>query len=87
MWMITTDLINRQFHDHLDLRRSPDWNASAAKTAYAFQLRDDDDEVYFEGVSTDCDSEAAFEPLSGIGYEYGCTSIWYRNPDGINEML
>lgn len=69
------------------MRRSPDGNAEKAKTAYAFQLRDDDDKVYFVGVSTNNDSEAAFRPLCVIGYEYGCTSIWYKNEEGAWEML
>ena len=87
MWRITKDLINRKRQDDSDLRRSPDWKAHAKKTTHAFQLRDAGDEVYFEGVSTDCVSDDAFEPLEGLGHEYGCTSIWYKNADGVWEML
>lgn len=87
MWAITKDLINTQSGDHADLRRSADWDADKARTTFEFQLRDDDDEVYFEGVSTDCDSEDAFEPLDGIGQEYGCTTIWYKDAKGAWEVL
>ena len=87
MWVITKDLINARCGDRLDLRTSRDWDEGKAGTTYPFQLRDDDDEPYFEGVSTDCDSETAFEPLDCVGTEYGCTTIWYKDASGGWELL
>lgn len=42
-----------------------------------FRLCDDDNEIYFYGVS---DSEN-FYPLDAIGSAYGCTYIEYRNEE------
>jgi hypothetical protein len=43
-----------------------------------FRMLDDDGEIYYEGVSDDCDSERAFEPLDDFGEGYaGCTQIHY----------
>lgn len=87
MWAITRDIINPKCGDQPNLRRSGDWNDDKLTTAFSFQLRDDDDEPYFEGVSTDCSSEEAFAPLDDFGAAYGCTSIWYQNERGAWEQL
>lgn len=47
----------------------------------AFQLLDDDGEVYFEGLCEDLgqfDGDQAFEPLDVVGEAYGCTTMMYR---------
>lgn len=44
-----------------------------------FRLLDGDDIVYAYGVSDDCDSEDAFEPLDYYRNDYGLVSIQYKN--------
>lgn len=41
---------------------------------HKFRLYDDDDELYFEGLST---SSSSFQPLDITGTQYGCTIIKY----------
>ena len=41
---------------------------------HRWQLRDDDNNVYFKGRATDVDT---LEILDVLGDEYGCTSLWY----------
>ncbi len=52
--------------------------AEKAKMPYAFKLYDDDGELYFKGYSSSHATESAFDPLDGIGADYGCTYIEYR---------
>lgn len=55
---------------------------------HSFRLLDDDGVIYAYGVSDDCDSEDAFEPLDYYEGDYGCTSIEYKNKDnGKYEVL
>jgi hypothetical protein len=43
-----------------------------------FRLRDGDGEAYFEGISDDAETEAAFAPLDDFGEGYaGCAAIDY----------
>ena len=49
-----------------------------------FELRDDDNELYFRGYST-CDS--SFAPLDEVGESYGCTTIRYRHNTGEMKTL
>lgn len=57
------------------------------KPKYQFRLYDDDNNLYFSGISTDRDSEAAFEPLDHCMGAYGCTEIQYLQDDGDWETL
>lgn len=56
-------------------------------TSYKFRLLDDDDEIYFSGLSTSCDDDDAFLPLDWAKNRYGCTYIQYLQPNGIWETL
>lgn len=58
-----------------------------AKCTKEFRVCDDDDDVYFWGLSTTDDDERAFEPLDIVGVNYGCTYIEYKDADGIWEIL
>lgn len=40
-----------------------------------FRLKDDDGNIYFEGLILNVRSERLFNPLDGLGAGYGCTSI------------
>lgn len=86
MWAITKDIINPSCGDAPVLAHSRTWRETR-QTTFPFQLRDDDGEVYFEGVSMDSTSEAAFAPLDDFGAAYGCTSIWYQDGHGDWEVL
>lgn len=45
------------------------------KQTLKFRIKDDDGEVYFEGVMRQTDTEDLFYPLDRLGSGYGCTSI------------
>jgi hypothetical protein len=59
--------------------------------ARRFRMRDDDGELYYEGVmvvTPEDGEEAEFSPLSDFGSpNAGATSIEYQGPDGIWEPL
>ena len=63
MWTITRDIINPSCGDKPVLAHSSNWREEKRATAFPFQLRDDDGELYFEGLSTDDSSERYFAPL------------------------
>lgn len=64
----------------------------ASELPTAFQLQDDDGEVYFEGRCADLglyDADEAFEPLDRFE-SYGCTTMMYRpanDPTALWEQL
>jgi hypothetical protein len=81
MWVITKNCLDNK---HM-LKKSPFCNTD--KCIYQFRLLDADGIVYFEGLSSDCDSEIAFHPLDFYGMPgYGCTDIEYKC-DGIWVVL
>ena len=45
---------------------------------HKFQLLDDDDILYFEGLSS---NDSSFAPLDLFGNGYGCTDLKYYNPN------
>ena len=80
MWIITKDL---QDNDNRVGISSSDYDAALKDTfIHRFRLLDGDDEVYYEGLSDDCDSEKAFAPLDDFGEGHaGCTEIQYLRCD------
>ena len=76
MWTITNDLV-----DDGKKVGTASCNYDKAKAAllqHRFRLLDDDGEIYYEGLSDDCESERAFAPLDDFGQGYaGCTEIHY----------
>ena len=76
MWTITNDLIDGGKKVGMS-----SCNFDETKTAllkYRFRLLDGDGEVYYEGVSDDCDSQHAFAPLDDFGKgAAGCTEVQY----------
>jgi hypothetical protein len=76
MWTITNDLI-----DAGKKVGTSSCNYNDTKTAevkHRFRLLDGDGEIYYEGLSDDCESQRAFAPLDDFGRGYaGCTEIHY----------
>lgn len=85
MWIITHDILENG--KNVDIH-SCDYDENMKnKLIHRFRLLDGDNEVYYEGVSDDCDSENAFAPLDDFGEGYaGCTEIQYHQ-SGIWETL
>ena len=76
MWLITKD---RSADGKCAGVCSRDYEEEkGARLTHRFRLLDGDRAVYFEGVSDDSESEAAFAPLDDFGEGYaGCASIEY----------
>lgn len=75
MWKITYDCTEKKFVDIF----GPGCSKNTSGLIYPFRLLDDDGEVYYEGLSTDCDSDRAFDPLDDYGTpNAGCTEIQYK---------
>lgn len=76
MWTITNDLV-----DDGKKVGTASVNYDEAKATllkHRFRLLDDDGEIYYEGLSDDCDSQRAFAPLDDFGKGHaGCTEIQY----------
>lgn len=85
MWLITKDFLENGKDVGIS---SHNYNESMKdKLIHRFRLLDGDSEVYYEGLSDDCDSENAFAPLDEFGEGHaGCTEIQYRQ-SGIWETL
>ena len=85
MWTITNDLI-----DAGKKVGTASCDFDEAKTAllrHRFRLLDDDGEIYYEGLSDDCDSQRAFAPLDDFGLGYaGCSEIHYLNGHTWNQL-
>jgi hypothetical protein len=76
MWTITNDLVDDG--KKVGTSSCNFDEAKAALLSHRFRLLDDDAEVYYEGLSDDCDSQGAFAPLDDFGQGYaGCTQIHY----------
>lgn len=76
MWTITKDLIDDG--KKVGTSSCNFDEAQAALLKHRFRLFDDDGEIYYEGLSDDCESEQAFAPLDDFGQGYaGCTEIDY----------
>jgi len=78
MWIITHDILEHS--KKIDIR-SCDYDESLKENLiYRFRLLDGDSEVYYEGLSDDCDSGNAFAPLDDFGEgNAGCTEIQYQH--------
>lgn len=50
----------------------------AGKCRNQFKMYDDDDELYFEGLSG---NGSSFDPIDDFGVGFGCTYIKYKNID------
>lgn len=75
-------------YDHLEDRPCLFGNGSLKdKRKFAFRLYGDDGDLIVSGVSSDRDSEEAFEPLDFAMDAYGCTRIDYLQDDGEWETL
>lgn len=85
MWIITNDILENG--KNVDIR-SCDYDVSMKdEMIYRFRLLDVDGEVYYEGLSDDCDSQNAFAPLDDFGEGHaGCTEIQYQQ-SGIWKTL
>lgn len=89
MWIITKDHCTDEYCPRDDAgRRSMNYDeAKAASLVYRFRMYDDDDILYYEGLSDNCDSERAFGPLDNFGKpNAGCTSIFYLRGEKWEEL-
>jgi len=85
MWKITKDLIDDSKNVGTSSCNCDEAKASLLK--HRFRLLDDDGEVYYEGVSDDCDSQRAFAPLDDFGEgKAGCTEIRYLRDGRWNRL-
>ncbi len=74
-WIITKDIIDEGSQEgHWWSYKEMTKEQAEKICRYRFRLLDDDDEVYFEGLSSDSSSFAALDLFGG---SYGCTSIEY----------
>lgn len=85
MWIITKDFEDSGKSVGVHSR---DYDESMKdKLTHCFRLLDADNEVYYEGLSDDCDSGKAFAPLDDFGGGFaGCVEIKYLQ-DGIWKTL
>ena len=76
MWTITNDLIDAGKKVGTS---SCNFNETKiAEIKHRFRLLDGDGEIYYEGLSDNCESQRAFAPLDDFGRGYaGCTKIHY----------
>lgn len=76
MWIITHDILDNRKKVNINSRDYDECMRN--KLTHRFRLLDGDGEVYYEGLSDDCDSENAFAPLDDFGGGCaGCTEIQY----------
>ena len=76
MWAITNDLVDDG--QQVGTASCNFDETKAALLKHRFRLLDDNGEVYYEGLSDNCDSQRAFAPLDDFGKGYaGCTEIHY----------
>jgi len=66
-WLITEDIIN-------DGEYTGEVSGNKDKCKHKFRLLDDDEEIYFEGLSG---NSSSFDPLDEFGSGFGCTDIQY----------
>lgn len=83
MWRVTYDFIEKR---EVDVRSFRFDKGKMDKLTERFKLADDDGVEYFEGVSSDSDSEGGFDPLDEYGVEFGCTVILYKRGNEWEEL-
>jgi hypothetical protein len=68
------------------MRGPYDYEGDGSELTLAFQMKDDDGILYYEGrMHEDCEG---FEPLDDFGMpNAGCTSIWLKNAKSEWEMI
>jgi hypothetical protein len=86
-WIITKDVIDNGERNGTFGPRGADKPKPGQGTK--FRVKDDDGEIYAYGWFVgDADSEEAFSPLDDFAEPYwGCTTIEYKNTDGVYEIL
>jgi hypothetical protein len=76
MWIITHDIL--EDGKNVDVCSCNYDESVKDKLIHRFRLLGGDGEVYYEGLSDDCDSKNAFAPLDNFGEgNAGCTEIQY----------
>lgn len=83
MWRITYDFTEKK---EVDVRSFRFDEGKMDRLTERFKLVDDDGIDYFEGVSSDSDSEEGFDPLDEYGAGFGCTTILYKRGDKWEEL-
>jgi len=79
MWLITKDFFPVPGTKSRVGFSSPGYSEEKRdQLIYQFRMLDDDKNVYYAGLSSDCESESAFNPLDDLGMpDAGCTEIQY----------
>lgn len=94
-WIITKDFLDSDPEDSavgmIGPHNVPDWMIEMLQSkeyGKKFQIRDDDDEKYYNGRYIGPDDETMFAPLWDFGApNSGATSIFYKNEEGKWELL
>lgn len=94
-WVITKDHIKDPDHDRdvAGTHGPRDTSLTAEEIrnhpeGIAFKMKDDDGELYYEGIYVGPDDESLFGPLDDFGMpNAGCTEIYYRDEAGKWELL
>jgi hypothetical protein len=85
MWTITNDLVDDG--KKVGISSGNYDEAKAPLLKYQFRLLDDDGDIFYEGLSDDCDTQGAFAPLDDFGKGYaGCTEIQYFDGQSWNQI-
>lgn len=85
-WIITRDLTEHDGNPECAVHRG-NFHGDPATLPYAFRLYDDDGHLYYEGKSSDRNSQRAFDPLDWAQPYAGCTRIDYLRENGRWETL
>jgi len=72
-WRITKDYLHEQDSSETNHTNYGNYKGNS-KMLIQFRLLDDDDNIYFQGITNDTD----FAPLDDFGVAFGCTSLHYK---------
>lgn len=89
MWIITKDHCKNEYdpRDHTGTQSVNFEEVKAVSLVHRFRMYDDDDILYYEGLSDNCETEKAFDPLDNFGKpNVGCTSIFYLRGEKWEEL-
>lgn len=91
-WIITRDVLAEEFGSNFNAVGRGSFGVERidkSTLTEKFRMYDDDGVLYFEGLSDDATSQAAFAPLDDFGQpDSGCTEIrYYDKQTGQFETL
>lgn len=90
MWYINYDWTEKQKfrRESLDFEQEK-WDALPKEEKVKIKLYDDDDNLYYDGMTSDINKSdtKAFAPLDWGRYYAGCAYMKYKDKDGIWKVL